>query len=451
VGARCAGAPLATLLARHGARVALVEQATFPRDTLSTHIIQSHALAFFDRLGVIEQLRATGAPFWGRLDVRFGDLRLPVTLPQQPGDVGGYTSIRRFVLDPILAQAAADAGADVQFATRVTDLVRENGRVAGVRVLRDGRERTLRASLVVGADGRNSTIATLAGARKYNLMPGERFLYWAFFEGVDLGPEPFQVFHQWDGRYVAGNPTDSGLYQVLVVPELPELPAFRQDLERSLLAYANSCEPVAKAIAPARRVGKIHGITRFEGFFREPSGPGWVLVGDAGSFKDPAPAQGIGNALVQVDALAPAIARALGGPPEQLDQAMARWGRWRDKDEAEHYWLSFDVGRAGPPPAFLVEILRQFHARGQLDSFLDLFNRRSRPSKVLSPARVMTATARLLARGDCDRRALVREVAAASAEDMRRRRLNRHPRYAADRTSDAGPTEVDDTTAVAAA
>src|ERR671934_1401235 len=99
VGARCAGAPLAALLARQGVSVALVEQAKFPRDTLSTHLFEADGLAFLDRLGVTDELRATGAPFVGRLDNRTDDFRVVVDWPQAPGDVGGIAAIRRFVLD----------------------------------------------------------------------------------------------------------------------------------------------------------------------------------------------------------------------------------------------------------------------------------------------------------------------------------------------------------------
>jgi 2-polyprenyl-6-methoxyphenol hydroxylase-like FAD-dependent oxidoreductase len=70
VGARCSGSPLAALLARRGVKVALVEQASFPSDTLSTHIFEAQALTFLDRLGVIDKIRATGAPFVDRVDLR---------------------------------------------------------------------------------------------------------------------------------------------------------------------------------------------------------------------------------------------------------------------------------------------------------------------------------------------------------------------------------------------
>jgi 2-polyprenyl-6-methoxyphenol hydroxylase-like FAD-dependent oxidoreductase len=451
VGARCAGSPLATLLARRGLRVAVVEQATFPRDTLSSHYFEARGLALLGRLGVIEEIRATGAPFVGRNDVRFDDLEYVTPIPHQPGDVGGGVSVRRTLLDPILAEAAAEAGADLRMGTRVTGLLEEEGRVAGVRVTQNGSETTLNARLVVGADGRNSTIARLAGARKYNLTPNERFAYWSFFEGAEPGPDPAFFFHRWGERLVLAFPADSGLYEVAVLPDLCELPRFRQDLEGSFMEYACSCRPVAQILSGARRVGKFFGALRWEGFFREASGPGWVLAGDAGHFKDPTAGQGIQDAFGQVDALAPVIATALEGPSERLDSELAAWGRWRDRDAAEHYWLATDMGKAGRLPAVQPEMIGRLLAQGKINIVTDLFNHRSRPSKVFTPPRLLGATGRLLARRGGDRRALLGEVGTLVAEDFRRRRLNRQPAYAAAGTSlDAGTTEVDDAAAVAA-
>ena len=445
VGGRCAGSPLATLLARAGLSVALVEHATFPRDTLSTHIFESAALAFLNRLGVLRAVRATGAPVVNHVDIRQEGFQARVPVPQQPGDVGGAMSVRLLLLDPILLQAAVEAGAEVWTGAKVTALVGDRGRVTGVRVARNGSEQALEASLVVGADGRNSTVARLAGARKYNLTTNERFSYWSFFEGADPGAEPTVIFHRWSGTFVIAIPADSGLYQVLALPELSDLPRFRQNLEESYLEYVRRCDPVAHALSDARRVGKLFGMLRWEGFFREATGPGWVLAGDAGHFKDPSPGQGIQDAFRQVEFLAPAILGAISRSPSALDEALAGWARWRDEDAAEHYWLAADLGQAGLAPAVLPEIARRLDERGKLDSFLDLFNHRSAPSKVLTPPRLAGATARLLARGGCDRRALLGEVGALIAQDARRKRLARHPRYVPLQTSvDAGPTEIED-------
>jgi 2-polyprenyl-6-methoxyphenol hydroxylase-like FAD-dependent oxidoreductase len=445
VGARCAGSPLAALLARRGVRVAVMEQATFPRDTLSTHLIHAQALAFLDRLGVMEQIRATGAPLVSRFDTRQEGLEYSTPIPQQAGDVGGFASVRRALLDPILAQAAVEAGADLRMASKVTELVEDRGRVTGVRVTQNGSDTTLRARLVIGADGRNSTVARLVGARKYNLTPNQRFVYWSFFERADPGSDPACILHHWSDRIVIANPADSGLYQVIVAPDLRELARFRGDLEGSFMEYARSCRPVAQALAGARRVGRTFGMLRWEGFFREASGPGWVLAGDAGHFKDPMPGQGMQDAFRQVDALATAIADALDGSEEDADRTLEAWGRWRDKDAAEHYWFAVDMGKAGTLDAVVPEIQRRLHAQGKIDILTNLFTHRSRPSQVFTPPRLLRATGRLLVEPGCQRRKVLREVGALVVEDVRRRRLNRRPLYAETGTAlDAGPTEVDE-------
>lgn len=445
VGARCAGAPLSAMLARRGLRVALLERATFPRDTLSTHMFQAQALAFLDRLGVIEAVRATGTTFTRRVNLRLEDFQFVAPLPQRPGDVGGLTSVRRSVLDPILAAAATDAGAELRMGATVKGLVRDGARVTGVRVVQDGAESTLHARLVVGADGRSSQVATAAGARKYNLTPNERFAYWCFFENANPGSDPAFILHRWSDRFVVAAASDSGLYQVVVMPELSELPSYRQDLEGSFLEHARACAPVAEALAGARRAGKFFGMLRWHGYFRDASGPGWVLVGDAGQFKDPAAGQGIGDAFRQAEALAPAIIRGFGGSDELLDQALADWGRWRDWDAIGHYWLATDMGRAGMVPVPLTEVGRRLEARGELDPLIDLFSHRGRPARVFTPPRMAAAVGRVLARPGCDRRALLREVGGLVALNARRQRLYWRPEYEAAGDGDEAPDAVNPT------
>jgi 2-polyprenyl-6-methoxyphenol hydroxylase-like FAD-dependent oxidoreductase len=449
VGARCAGSPLAALLARQGVRVAVVERATFPRDTLSTHVFQAPGINLLARLGVLDRVEASGAEPLRHLDFRQNDFRTRREFPLRPGDVGGSMSVRRFVLDPILADAAAEAGAEMMMGTNLTGLVRSNGRVSGVRVSAGGTERELSARLVVGADGRNSTVAKLTGSRKYHVVPSERFAYWGFFEDGDPGPEPELIFHHWDGRVVIACPADSGLYQVILVPDNRFLPEFRADLERAFMEHATAAAPVAEKLAGATRVGKLFGIVRFESFFRESAGPGWVLVGDAGQFKDPTPGQGMSDAFRQSAALAPVIAGAIGGADAQIDDAAMAWSSWRDNDAFEHHWLCCDLGTAGTRPAVLTDVFRRLDGRGQLGDVIDIFQHRATPSRVVTPPLLLSTAARRMARRGTDRREVVREVRELVATDMRRQRLRRHPEFVDPAAHvDAGETEVPEAVAV---
>ncbi|MGP3986036.1 NAD(P)/FAD-dependent oxidoreductase [Streptomyces sp. 3N207] len=450
VGARCAGAPLATLLAREGFEVCLVEKAELPSDTPSTHVFEADALSFLDSLGVLDELRATGAPMIARADARVGDVRWPATWPVRPGDPGGVMSVRRFRLDPVLVRAAQDAGAALLTRTAVTDLVRaEDGRVTGVRVSSAtggeetrsgtgtatrggaGEERVLRARLVVGADGRASTVARLAGARSYHVTPNQFALFWGYFADAEIG-DPTFVFHRWADRVVLGLPTDDGLYQVQVGVDPARLREFRAGLPGSLLEYARASEPVAKALAGARLVGEPHGTTHWKGYFREPTGPGWVLVGDAGHFKDPTAGRGIGDAFLQAARLAETVARQLGaggGDTAELDEALRRWGAWRDAEFVEPYWFATDIGSLAPLPAVLPEVLRGMRRAGVADSLFEMVNHRAMPTDIVTRPRLLAAVGRLLARG---RVGVLREVAQLAATDRRRAALGRRPRYETD-------------------
>jgi 2-polyprenyl-6-methoxyphenol hydroxylase-like FAD-dependent oxidoreductase len=427
VGARCAGAPLGTMLAQRGLKVAVVEQAKFPSATLSSHVIQSDSLAFLHRLGLIDALRGTGAPFMSRADVRINDLQFIVDFPLRSDDVGGAACIRRHVLDPILAQAAINAGASVRMSTKVIGLLSERGRVCGVRVSDRNGESSLHARLVVGADGRNSTVAELVGARKYNVTQNERWYYWTYFSGADLSDSSTFVFHRWGDRHIFAAPTDGGLYIVGVSPEVNEREKFRHDLEGSLLAHAMSCAPIAKTLGNAERATKIYGIVRFSGYFREPSGPGWVLVGDSGHFKDPAAGRGIGDAFSQVEILVPEIVAGLRGTDRYLDQALARWGRWRDTQYQAYYWLAADIGKAGALPAILPAVVGRLYAKGEIGRFLSLFSHRTTPSELLSPLRLLGGVTQLLRTGD--RRANLREIGILLAQQIRRFQLNHRPKF----------------------
>lgn len=428
VGARCAGSPLAAHLAQAGLDVCVVDRARFPSDTMSTHFFQAEGVGVLDRLGLTDRLLATEAPWVERLSMRVEDVTVRQRLPRRPDDPGPALCVRRPLLDAILVERAEEAGARVLTSTRVTGLVEEGGRVSGVRARTDDdREIELRCRVVVGADGMGSTVAGLVGARRYHVVPNQRFGYWAYYEGAQWEPPAALTFERWDDELVIGCPTDSGLYIAMTLPPLRLLSSFTADVESGFDAHIASSALLGNVIAGARRTARPRGMATYPGFFRESAGPGWVLVGDAGHFKDPTPGQGISDALRQGEKLAVAIQEGLEGR-RPIDEALADWWHWRDEDAFEMHWFCSDLGAAGPVPAPLLEMVRAFASQPNgLDPWFDILSHRLPPSDVLTPGRLLGATARLLGSGSAPRTMVARQTWAMVANELRRRRLRKRP------------------------
>ncbi len=413
VGARCAGAPLATMLARNGLRVCLLDRDSFPSDTLSTHGIQPTGVQALGRLGVLDSLLGLAPPV-RRMRIAFDDGEAPnvdvVAIAGAPG-----ISLRRIVLDEILVAAAASAGVEVRTATAVTGLVREGGRVAGVATATG----ELRAPLVVGADGARSTVAKLVGAQEYLPTPNGRVFMWAYYEGDPTGGE------MWIGKIgdhvYLGMPTDGGFSLVAACPSIGRRDEVRADREAVYEAGLRGWPELHAGVDGLRRTGPVQTMANLHGFFRASAGPGWALVGDAGHFKDPSPGQGISDALRQAEKLAAATTDALDGGHGNPDEILRRWWRWRDEDAWEMYWLARDMGLAGPSPPLTREAQRRLVAEPELTTALvRVLNHELAPSKAFDTAFGVTTLARALRRGRGQRREIAVEAAATLADEAKR-------------------------------
>src|SRR4051794_33011541 len=132
IGARCAGSPTAMLLARKGYRVLLVDKAMFPSDTMSTHLVHPPGVAALERWGLLGRLEATGCPPVEQYTFDFG----PITIAGSPRPIDGVARAygpRRTILDKLLVDAAAEAGAEVREAFTVEEIPSEDGAVTGIR------------------------------------------------------------------------------------------------------------------------------------------------------------------------------------------------------------------------------------------------------------------------------------------------------------------------------
>ena len=296
-----------------------------------------------DVLGLAEQVRVETPALHGmRLSfdgieagLAFGKGRTAHCLPRQ-------------TLDAILQRAAVEAGAELRDRTRVMDLLRDaDGTVCGVLTRHAGAEpEPIRARLVVGADGRNSTIAQLVGAEEYLGYDGPRFVYWAYWR-APVGWDMHEFHSSFERDSARGIfPTTEGRILIATVPRLEELHRWRGDHAAAYAADIGAYAPVSMALEGQSPLGQVRGVLRPRYFFRVSGGEGWALIGDAGHHKEFVVGLGISDALGDARALAEAI-RA-----EGLESPLVRsWWRQRDAKRIELYRWGRELGRAEPVDA----------------------------------------------------------------------------------------------------
>ncbi|WBC14945.1 NAD(P)/FAD-dependent oxidoreductase [Micromonospora sp. WMMA1998] len=326
IGARVAGSPTAMLLARKGYRVLVVDKASFPSDTVSTHMITVEGSAQLRRWGLLPQVEATGCPPITNivLDLdfeRYGHFTLTGFPPPIDDGFGAIYAPKRTVLDKLLIDAAADAGAEVRERFSVTGILTDDsGKVVGIRGrTAEGTTVTETARLVVGADGMRSTLAEAVDAPKYYTAPPLAFGYYSYWRDVPLqGLE----FYTRPGSTVIAFPTNDGQSAVFIERPERDFAEFRTDLLNNYLATIDKIAPdLATRVRSGSLAHRIVGAGNRANFFRKPYGPGWALVGDAAVHKDPITAQGITDAFRDADLLAQAIDAGFSGR-QSLDQAL---------------------------------------------------------------------------------------------------------------------------------
>jgi 2-polyprenyl-6-methoxyphenol hydroxylase-like FAD-dependent oxidoreductase len=345
-GASLAGSAAAILLARRGVRVALLERRSDPEayKVLCTHSITANAYPVLDELGLVPALEKAGAVRnAARWYTRWGWIE-PRAAPAGPELPYAY-NIRRSTLDPLIRSHAAETpGVDLLLGHQVTGLVREAGRIVGVRASAPQGEREIRARLVVGADGKDSAVAKFAGVpdRQYE---NTRFGYLAHFRNLPLHGGIGQTwFLEPDMAYAF--PNDDGVTVLAVLPDKKRLPAFREDLEGSFHDFVRAL-PEAPPIDSAERITKIIGTVDYPLHSRKPTAPGLALIGDAALTGDPLWGVGCGWALQSARWLAEAVASAATGRGD-LDRSLAAYARTHGRRLRGHQAMATDFAKARP-------------------------------------------------------------------------------------------------------
>ena len=378
VGGSVSGAPTAMLLARQGHKVLLVDKAVFPRDTNSTHFVWPRGMSYLNRWGVAEPI-LDATPHFKAMEVCIEGISLVGSIPladlqarfialhgTADGVINTYCGPRRYFLDHHLLNCARQAGVTVQEGVAYTSVIVEDGRVVGINAKRsNGALLSARAKIVIGADGRFSKFVKDVGAKDKDFRELSTFAYFGYFSGID---KPALSIHK-RGRFgTAIFPTLDGTHMVLVYGPTAYWEQFKQDAEANFFDIYRFCAPdVAALIEQGVRTEPFKAASRMEAFQRENIGPGWALVGDAGSFKDQVTAMGISNSFRDAELLSTFVHRALTGELS-MEYALQEYQRVRAADYEAYFELVCTTAEMNP---YSKDDLRFFYSIQNDQSLVD--------------------------------------------------------------------------------
>lgn len=351
VGARCAGAATALLLARQGHRVLLVDRNTFPSDhILSNHMVWQPGIARLQRWGLLDALVRSGCPPISTATIDVGPFALTGRFPAYEGVAEAYAP-RRLILDQILVEATTRAGVELWEGCTVDELLVSSDvagqRVSGIRGHRNngGGQIQARATVVVAADGMRSRLAEQLDAPKYAEHPALSGTYFTYWSGLPIRvPTLYPRSH----RTIAAYPTHDDLTVVSVDWAIADYRAVRRDIAGAYFStIAEHAPELYEALQQATREARWIG-TAVPNYFRRPYGPGWALVGDAGYLKDPGTAQGITDAFAHAELLASALDGFLRGE-RGYDDALADYEQQRNAAVGDMYAFTVAQAALAPP------------------------------------------------------------------------------------------------------
>ena len=362
VGARAAGAATAMLLARLGHDVVVVDQASFPSDTVSTHAVARSGVVQLRRWGLLDPVLASGAPAIRQVTFHAGGESVTHTIRHKAG-VDLVVAPRRYVLDTIIAAAAQRAGAGVRLGVTVTGVQRDGyGRVTGIY----GHDRAgvavdLGGRYVIGADGLSSRVARSAGAAISQGRPAGGAAQYAYYAGIPWAGMEFYVAER---SFAGVFPTHDGQACIWVGTPSADAKAARRRAGSREEAFGEllgrSAPQLAERLRHARRASPVQGMLRQPNQVRQAFGPGWALVGDAGYHRDAVTAHGISDAFRDAEFLAVALDQVLSAGAEE-STALARYQQQRDQALGEIFDITCRLAAYPPVPAF-TELQKQLSA-----------------------------------------------------------------------------------------
>ena len=299
VGAGPAGAATAILLCERGLDVLVLDRATFPRPKLCGEYLSPEAARILDRLAVLKAVDAAGAtPLYGmRITAPDGtvlDARYRAIDGRRPYREHAI-ALSRTRLDAVLADRLRTLPLEFREGVRVTDLVVEPDRVTGVTTFdADGRQRTITAPLVVGADGRSSVVAHRLGCRRPHRL--RRMALVTYVRGIADCRDVGEIFVD-PPDYAILNPLAPDHVNMSLVVPLEHAAPWRGRLDDFFAARVKQLPRLARRVAGAERVARVEALGPLAYRVAPPTLGGVLLVGDAAGFYDPLTGEGVFSAL----------------------------------------------------------------------------------------------------------------------------------------------------------
>ena len=336
VGAGPAGAATAILLGERGLDVLVLDRAAFPRPKLCGEYLSPESARVLDRLGVLKTVDGAGAaPLAGmRITAPDGtvlEARYRALDGRQPYRDHAI-ALSRSVLDAILVDRLRVSPVDLREGVRVTDLVVEGRQVVGVETLDgEGRRETIRAPLIVGADGRASVVAHRLGCRRAHRL--RRMALVTYVSGLADCGDVGEIFVD-PPDYAILNPVSADRVNMSLVVPLDHVVPWRGRLEAFFFSRVKQLPHLARRLAGAEPVAPIEAMGPLAYHVNEPPHGGVLLVGDAAGFYDPLTGEGVFSALRGAELAADVAGRALARGDVSAD-GLAEYGRARSRAFAD--------------------------------------------------------------------------------------------------------------------
>jgi flavin-dependent dehydrogenase len=434
VGGRLAGCAVAAPLARAGRRVLVLDKMRFPSDQLSTHVLLPAGTSELAKLGALPRILALNPSRVRWLQVEAEGIVCRERLRPAEDGIDYGVCVPRDLQDVQLVQAAREQGAEVRERCTVEALRWRAGRVEGLRYRdADGLAKGVRATLVVGADGRRSTVASLVGAwLPYRLSRNGRGLVFRYVDDPLAGTLDAETYYQWrEGKSFAFAfpTTPAGKLLILLMGHRDEASEARADPESYWLRKLREHPGLAARVAGAPPGSKLRSTGDTPAFFRASSGPGWALAGDAGHFKDPVTGQGMRDAMFAGRTLAERVLPAL-DDSAAVDRATRRWEAERDRECLPAYHFANADTRVERPSPVLCELVRDAGRTTEAD-LGDLFGRARTLEEVAPPARVARVFLAALWRAERSRRETIVRGLSEARTGIAVRRERRADRFRA--------------------